>query len=455
MTIASVTSVFMRRFWRVDDGLASVWPETVRGASVASLFFVGFLGWAALTPLDAAVVANGSIIVAGHRQAVQHLDGGIVRAIHVTEGATVKEGDIVLELDDTELKSQERAVGGRLIELEAQRARLLAENSGLTSITAPSRWLTLDEEDQATAQAILARQRQELTARSDSKSARNVILRHKVQQLSARLPGFDREKEALQEQVESLSDEIARLAPLQAKGLATVGRLRELERDHARLKGEIGRIDSEMSGTLSAISEAQAEIVSLSAEIRVDRAGELREVDTLLSDVAPRYQGIVAQLGRTRLRAPASGNVVALTAFTVGGVIEPHAHVMDVVPTGKALVIEAAAPPENGDDILIGAAAQVKLVGVGGRGAPVLKGVVDKMSADRIIDPQTGASFFRIEVTVTAEELARALGSTAEVGNELRPGLPAEVVIPTRQRTALQYLTEPLSQAFWKSFREQ
>jgi HlyD family secretion protein len=160
-------------------------------------------------------------------------------------------------------------------------------------------------------------------------------------------------------------------------------------------------------------------------------------------------------LGRTRLRAPASGNVVALTAFTVGGVIEPHAHVMDIVPTGKALVVEAAAPPENGDDIAIGAAAQVKLVGVGGRTTPMLNGVVDKMSADRIIDPQSGTSFFRIEVTVTAEEISRALGSGSDTGSELRPGLPAEIIVPTRKRTALQYLTEPLAQSFWKSFREQ
>lgn len=451
----NMTSTFMRRFWRAEDSLDSPWPEITRGAAVASLFFVGFLGWAALTPLDAAVVANGQIIVAGHRQAVQHLDGGIVRALHVSEGSIVREGDIVLELDDTELKAQERAMGGRLIELEAQRARLLAEDSGLTTIASPARWSTLDEDDKATAQSILERQRRELSARSASKSARAVILRHKVEQLNARLPGFDREKQALQEQVASLSDEIARLAPLQAKGLATVGRLRELERQLAKLQGDVGRIDSDRSGTQAAISEAQGEIVSLSAEIRVDRAGELREVDTQLSDIAPKYQGIVAQLGRTRLRAPASGNVVALTAFTVGGVIEPHAHVMDIVPTGKALVIEASAPPENGDDIFIGAKAQVKLVGVGGRQASALHGVVEKMSADRIIDPQSGTSFFRIEVTVSADELARALGPTAEAGSEIRPGIPAEVIIPTRKRTALQYLTEPMSQAFWKSFREQ
>jgi HlyD family type I secretion membrane fusion protein len=438
-----------------NGGLDSMGPEAIRGAAVASLFFVGFLGWAAITPLDAAVVANGSIIVAGHRQAVQHLDGGIVRAIHVSEGDVVKEGDIVLELDDTELRSQERALAGRLIELEAQRARLLAEETGMRVITPPPRWRTLTAEDQAIANAVLARQGQELSARSDSKSARNQILGQKVQQLNARLPGFDREREALQQQTKSLSDEIARLAPLQARGLTTVGRLRELEREQARLQGDIGRIDSETSGTLAAIREAEAEIVSLSAEVRVDRAGELREVDTQLSDISPKYEGTVAQLGRTQLRAPASGNVVALTAFTVGGVVEPHARVMDIVPNGKALVIEAAAPPESGDDIFIGAHAQVKLIGVGGRGAPQLHGVVNKMSADRIIDPQTGASFFRMEVTVTAEEMARALGTTAETGNEIRPGIPAEVIIPTRKRTALDYLTEPLSQSFWKSFREE
>ncbi len=443
-----------RRFWRFDDSLPSAWPEAISGAVVGGIFFVGFIGWAALTPLDAAVVAQGSVIAAGNRQAVQHLDGGIVRALHVSEGAEVTEGDVLLELDDTDLKSQERALFGRLIELEAHRARLLAEDNRPSALKGPVRWDTLNVADRAAADAILDRQRRELLARSDAKSARTTILQHKIEQLNARLPGYAQEKDAILRQLNLLDGEITRLSDLREKGLTTVGRLRELEREQASLQGNVGRIDSEISGTLEALSEAKVEIISLGAELRVDRAGELREVDTMLSEVAPRYEAVVAQLGRTRLRAPASGHVVSLTAFTVGGIIEPKAHVMDIVPKARALIIEATVPPESGEDISIGAAAQIRLIGVGERNAPVIHGVIDKVSADKLIDEYTGMSYYRIEASVSDEELGRLFPSAVTGSNSVRPGIPAEVVVPIRQRTALQYLVEPLTQAFWKSFRE-
>jgi len=437
-----------------QDGADNPWPDIVRGAVIAGLFFLGLGLWAAVTPLDSAVIAHGQVIVSGNRQAVQHLDGGIVRALHVKEGDTVKEGQVLLELVDSELVSQERAFSSRLIELEAQRARLIAEETDKPVIAPPVRWAGLTDADPALAADVLQRQQAELGARNAAANAQDRVLRQRRQQLEARLPGYDREKDAVIEQVRLLGEEIAGLQTLREKGLTPVSRLRALEREKASLEGRVGQIEAQVAETSEGISEAQGSIVSETARRRAERAAELREAESALADVAPRYEAVVAQLGRTQVRAPASGEVVSLTAFTVGGVIQAGAHVMDIVPSGRLMVIEASVPPENGDDVRLQAKAEVRFPGLGGNSAPRVHGVVSKVSADRIIDQNTGRPYFRVEIAVGEEELASLAASGAASTKEIRPGIPAEVVIPLRKRTALQYLYEPLDRALWRSFRE-
>ena len=428
--------------------------DIIAGALVVGAFFFGFAGWAAVTPLDAAVVANGSIIVSGNRQAVQHRDGGIVRSLMVREGDVVTAGQVLLELDDAELQAQLASLGSRRIEMEAQKARIQAEESGASELEEPARWASMAPEELALASQVLTRQASELSARRSAEGSRVALLHQQIVEMEARMPGQMREYDALSEQVRLLEEEISGLNMLLAKKLTTVERVRGLERQRADLIGRMGRIESENAQTREAMSRARSEIASLRAQFRASRAEELREVETQLADIAPKHDAISGQIERSLLRAPADGEVVSLTAFTVGGVIQPGAHVMDIVPTGRALVVEATVTPESGDDLRIGGDAKVRFSGLDQRRSETLEGTVTRVSADKIVDPNTGMGFFRVEVAIDGDELAELARSGHGITSELRPGLPAEVIIPTRRRTALQYVVEPLQQSLWRSFRE-
>lgn len=438
-----------------NERLDSPWPDIIRGGAAASVFFFGLTGWAAVTPLDAAVVARGVVVVAGNRQAVQHLDGGIIRVLKVSEGDKVEQGDVLFELDDTELSSQVSSLGSRLIELEAQRARLEAEGAHERVLAPPERWAQLSVDDQALASVVLSRQASELVARTASVNARITVLARQKQELVARLPGQSEEQAALLEQVRLLDDEIKDLNRLLEKGLAPVARVRALERERVDLLGRVGRIDSEMAQTRESISENDGQVASILAEFGVRRAEELRDVESQISDVSPQYSATQARLRRTLVRAPASGEVVALTAFTEGGVIQPGSHVMDIVPSDRQLVIEVSVEPENGDDIQIDSVAEIKFPGINHRDTSILHGVVTKVSADRMVDPATGAPFFRVEVGIEASEIAKLSSKAGGPRVEVRPGIPAEVLIPLRKRTALQYFYEPFVRSIWGSFREE
>ena len=326
--------------------------------------------------------------------------------------------------------------------------------AGASFVEAPVRWANLTDGDRIIADGVLDRQNRELAARLGSETSRVTVVRQQRLELEARLPGLQLEMDASAEQVRLLNDEIAGLQSLKERGLATVGKLRSLERERASLEGQIGRLASEMSQTREGINQTQGEIASLYAGLGADRAKELREVEGEISEVEPQYAAIVARLGRTRIRAPASGEVVGLTAFTVSGVIQPGGHVMDIVPTGRDLVIEASIAPESGDDIQLTNRAEIRLPGFQGGDVPKLQGTVSKVSADRMIDPKSGVSFFRIEVAVPADEIEKLARSDSGATIRLRPGIPAEVIIPTRQRSALQYFLEPLTSSIWSSFRE-
>jgi HlyD family secretion protein len=184
-----------------------------------------------------------------------------------------------------------------------------------------------------------------------------------------------------------------------------------------------------------------------------DVATRLRDVEFQLNDAEPKLRAAQDALAREQVRAPASGQVVGLSVFTVGGVIAPGQKLMDIVPTNAGLVIEARVNPNDADDIHVGNEVEVKFPSLHDRSLPVLKGTLTKLSADSFADEKTGARYFTAEATVPEATLERL--KLAEHGQfQLRPGLPAQVLIPLRRRTALQYLTQPLTEAIWRSFRE-
>lgn len=439
------------------DDLDSAKMEIWRIGIIAFLFLGVFGGWAAMAPLDSGVVAHGVVVVSEYRKAVQHRDGGVVSVINVNEGDFVSQGDVVLELEASELEAQERALSGRVIELQARRARLQAEIRGVKTIGEPSEWVNLTEADLAHARSILAAQTRELIARTSSTESQIRVLEQQRTQLMSRIPGHDQERASAIEQIRLLAEEISGIEDLVEKKLAPISRLRTLKAQKVELEGRIGQIDAQIVQSEDAAQETELKIIALEAQTSADQASQLREIEADLSEFQPRYRAVAEQLERTRLRSPATGRVVGLSAFTIGGVIQPGAHVMDIVPDDSPILIEANVPPEYADNVAPGQTTEIRITAFRGRSLPLMYGKVEKISADRIVDERSGQAFFRTQVSINPEDmdmLAR-LGEDDADSLELLPGLPADIVVKIRQRTALQYLVEPLNTALWRSFREE
>ncbi|HEV8406698.1 MAG TPA: HlyD family type I secretion periplasmic adaptor subunit [Sphingomicrobium sp.] len=426
--------------------------EIRAGLGVAGGFFLLFLGWAAFAPLDAGVSAPGVIAVSGNRQTVQHKDGGVVTAIHVREGQHVTQGQVLVELAAPDLRASERALTSDYFLALAQQSRLLAESSGQHDFAAPIEFASLNAEDRPIAAAVMAQQRAEMRARSQALDAQQSVLSERGQQLSKEQSGYSNQRVHNIEQQKLISEELDGLQSIAAKGFASMNRVRELERTQADLKGQEAAMQAEYARAGDGIGETRMQSLSTARDRLQQTESDLKETQSKLSEILPKLVSTREQLEHALVRSPASGQVVGLTVFTVGGVVAPGEKLMDIVPDGHGLVIQAQLSPSDADDVFIGQKAQVRFVSVHNRSLPLFTGRVRTVSADSLTDEKTGRTFFRAEVTVPESELKQV---QSVLGNgELRPGLPVETVLTVRKRTALQYLIEPLTSALWRSGHE-
>jgi HlyD family secretion protein len=422
------------------------------GIAVAAAFFIVFLGWAALLPLDAGVNAAGTIAVSGNRQTVQHKDGGVVTAIHVREGQHVRAGDVLIELSAPELKASERALTSDYLTLLAQRARLLAERTGQRDFATPPEFATLSPDDRPIAAQVLQLQHSEMHARSGATSAQQSVLGERAQQLVQQQGGYTRQRSQLIEQQRLVGEELDGLKSIAAKGFASMNRVRELQRAEAELKGQQASMEAEYARAGEGIGETRMQSLSVSRDRLEQIESDLKDTQSKLSETLPKLVATREQLQHSLVRAPATGQVVGLQVFTIGGVVAPGEKLMDIVPDGKELIVQAQLKPTDADDAFPGQKAQIRFLSVHNRSLPLFTGTVRTVSADSFTDEKTGRTYFRAEIVVPEKELNEV---RSVLGNgELRPGLPVEAVLTVRKRTALQYMLEPLVGALWRSGHE-
>jgi HlyD family type I secretion membrane fusion protein len=442
--------------WKPDvnsiyEELASPKKDIRRGFLIAGLFFVGLLGWAALTPLDAGATAQGFVAVSGSRQAVQHRDGGVVLGINVVEGQSVKAGDLLVSISAADLVASERGMAGELINLYAQRARLQAERDG-SSLQTPAEFASLVPEDKAFAEEALRGQRLLLSARRESVQSESAVLGQRIQQHNAQIGAYRHQIDSNRKQQILITDELAGLKELEARGFVAKNRVRMMERTAAELDGNYGALNADIARSNEAIGEANMQKISIRSQMLEAAATQLREVQVRIDEVQPKLVAVREQLKRAMVRAPASGRVVGLNVHTVGGVVAPGQMLMEIVPQDKALVVEAKASPIDADDLVVGMNTQVRFSSLQERNLPILNGKLTKVSADSFEDERSGQRHFKIEINVPPSELAKIKAVRGDTA--IKAGLPADVFVPMRKRTALGYLLDPLTQMLWLSGRE-
>jgi HlyD family type I secretion membrane fusion protein len=423
------------------------------GVIIAALFFVGFLGWAAFARLDAAATASGMLEVSGQRQTVQHKDGGVVGRLLVREGQHVTRGQLLVRLAAADVEAQEHVLASQAISLLAQRARLQAEQAGIRTVAAPVEFASLPAGERAQAADVLRQQQHELQTRASVLAAQTGALGQRASEVMSRGHGYQQQAISATEQVRLLDQELEALAPVAAKGFVSQSRMRDLQRARAELVGQQGQYTASVAESRQGARESALNMLTAQNTFRQQVASDLRDVETRLSDVLPRLIAARDQLARTEIRATATGTVLSLSVFTPGAVISPGQKVLDIVPDAADLRIKLRIAPEDIDDVLPGQQALIKFPGLHDRRLKDLEGVLDRVSADSLIDPRTGAAYFEGEVVIPPSQMA-IIASVRGTQSALRAGMPAQALIKLHKRTALQYAFEPLTESLWHSFGE-
>lgn len=418
----------------------------VLGLGIIVLFVGGLGGWAATVPLAGAVLASGQVVVDTNVRTVQHPTGGVIGEIRVRETARVAEGDLLIRLDDTVTRANLQVLVKQLIELAARQARLDAERDGLSEMTVPDdlreRMSNTDVMRSWSGETTL------FTARRAAREGQRRQLRERIDQIRGEITGLSAQEAARRRQVELIDRELTDIRDLFRRNLVPRTRLVELEREAARLAGDVGQFMAERARAEGRITESELQIIQIDQELRREVSAELREVQARIGEFVERRVAAEDALKRIDIRAPISGSVHQLVHHTIGGVIPAGQAIMQIVPGDDLLVVEVRLAPQDIDKVAVGQPAAIRFPSFPHGTTPELAGSVTRISADVVRDPQTGTVFFTARLAVREGELAR-LGD-----NRIVPGMPAEVFVQTGERTALAYLTKPIRDQINRAFRE-
>ena len=363
---------------------------------IVLLSTLGVFGlWAFLAPIDGAAMAPGVVAVKSHKRTVQHLDGGIVSQLLVKEGDIVKEGDLLLTLDGTENKAQLEIARGQYISLTAQVDRLNAERDSKPSIQYST---SLDDLTDTRISEARKTEDQLFMARKNAHEGEMAVLKQRMGQLNSKIDGLKSQRKSKQELVASYSEEAKDLKELLAEGFADKQRLRDIERNYMLNSGEVASLSSEVASSEIQIGEAKLQILQLEKQFQEEVSTKLSELQTNLYDVTQRMRATKDKVVRIDIKAPVSGRVMGLGIHTLGGVILPGHPILDIVPQKEELIIEAQVSPMDIDRVSVGLIAEVRFTAFTQALTPVIEGKVINLSADRLVEEKTGASYYQANI---------------------------------------------------------
>lgn len=416
------------------------------GSRVLAVALVIGGGWAALVPLSGAVVVPGTVVSETSVKKIQHQTGGIIAGISVSDGMRVREGDILVRLDDTQVRSNFQVVTKQLEEIRARISRLTAERDGHDDQALVRKAALQNRPDDN--EQLLTTESSLFKARADARRSQRELLRSRIAQLNEEIVGMDAQIRSKQTQSDLIAQELEGVQALYDKRLTPLTRLTSLQREAARLDGERGQLVSSIAETRGKISESELQLVKLDQDFRADVMKDLREAQDKEAELIERVVAAKDQVTHIDLRAPTTGIVHQLSVHTVGGVVTPAEVMMVIVPESDELQIDARLPPAEIDQVHKGQNTQVRFSAFNQRTTPELTGIVSHVSADITHDQQSNTGYYTVRVSLPGHEFAR-LGE-----RQLIAGMPAELFIQTGSRTMMSYLFKPITDQLRRMFRE-
>lgn len=411
------------------------------------LLFGGFGLWAWTAKIAGAVVASGQVEVEQRRQVVQHPDGGVVSEILIHDGESVTTGQPLIRLDGTLLNTELAIVEGQYFEILARRGRLEAERSDKNELAFPDELVEFAAK-RTDIKAMMDGQISLFTARLDTLKQSLGQLDKQAEQVEAQIEGVQAQSRALTQQRGFIAQELRDQRSLLEKGLAQAPRVLALEREAARLDGQIGEVTAMRARAQTQLAEIELNKLERTATRREEAETELRDLGYRELELAERRRALTEQVSRLEIRAPVSGVVQELQVTTPRSVIRPADPILYIIPQDRPLVVGAKVATINVDEIHPGQEVVLRFASFSSRTTPEIDGILTRVSPDTLVDQATHIPYYRAEVSIPPEQIAKLKGL------ELVPGMPVEVYIQTGERSPLAYLLKPLTDYFARAFRE-
>jgi len=414
------------------------------GLALSGLIALAVFVWGSVATLSGAVIAHGIVVVDGNSKKIQHQQGGVIGEILVRDGSRVSAGDLLVKLDDTQARALLGIVTSQLTELLGRKTRLAAERDDQDDLEFPPGFTTSGPE----AERVASGERRLFHARLASANGQKAQLGERIKQNEDEIKGLTLQNSAKAREVALVRDELSRVNDLYQRNLLPVMRVLSLQRDETRIEGEVGTLMAQIAKLGGQIAETRLQTIAVDQNRFSDAQKELREVEGRIAELQERKIAAEDQLRRVELKAPIDGIIHELSVHTVGGVVNPAEQLMLVVPSSDSLSVEVRIPSSDIDQLNIGRQGILRFTAFNQRTTPEVKGVVKRLSPDAVRDKETGQFYYTARITPDNGDLAR-LGD-----QKLVPGMPVEAFIETSSRTALSYLTKPLTDQFERAFRE-
>jgi protease secretion system membrane fusion protein len=439
----------------VNEGL-SLQTDTGRiarlGLWALGISFGGFLAWAAIAPLDEGVPTTGIVSIDTKRKPVQHLAGGTVKEVLVREGQLVEAGQPLIRLSDTSLRADWQQLRQQYFGLRAAEGRLVAEQLGSPTISFSADLLQAASEDPEINRHV-AVQKQLIASRRAAVGAAVGSIRESIRGMEAQVEATQRMAVEREQQRSIVKEQLAGIRDLVSEGYAPRNQALQLERDLAENSAAIADLQGRQISIRQSILEMRQRAINIESENRKNVDTELANVRRDVGGLAAHYNSLTQQLEKTLVRSPVAGQVVGLTVQTVGAVIGPGQKIMDIVPEDESLILESRIPPHLIDRVHTGDPVDARFTGFSHSPQLVLEGKIMSISQDVLNDPQPMPgqmpNYYLARVAITPEGIAK-------LGNrKMQPGMQAEVVIRTGERTLLTYLLHPLIKRVAASMKEE
>jgi HlyD family secretion protein len=396
--------------------------------------------WASLVEISGAVIATGKVAVSSEVKKVQHSTGGVVGEILVTNGQKVRAGDVVARLDATITRANLAIVAKSLDDMLAKRARLAAERNGMGEIDYPADLITRGSDPDVA--RVISSERAVFMLRREALEGQKARLREQIVQLKEQIDGLETQSDATNDQLRLANTDLAGVRKLWDQRLVQYSRLNNLEREVAKLRGEMGSLSGTIAQVKAKITETELEILQVDQDFRSGVARDMSDIDASIAEFSERKITAQDQLNRIDIRAPQDGVVHQLAVHTVGGVVAAQETLMLIVPQSDPLVVDARISPGDIDQAFPGQSVFVRFQAFNQKTTPEGAGTLERISPDLVTDSKTGAQYYEARIRLAGDE-----------GLKLVPGMPVSVFLQTGDRSIFSYLIKPCTDFLAQAFR--